>query len=346
MGRIIEAAPDHLVEDGNIFSGAFSEPVRDVNLLDAERYAAARPFWRMRMKEWCGIGFTHPDWYLSVMIQDAKYLGSGAVFVYNRHTREFFQRGWNGPGRSVKVPANQYSGIASATRRGFRLEFEHSLDAGRHDIHIDVAATRRHPAIKADLVLREDFDLMQPLVASLPVRRMHHAYTHKGLMSVDGLLRVGGEMARFEPARDVANMDEHKAIYPYHTRWIWGSFGARAADGAFIGVNLADHVFSDQERSNENCIWIGKELLLLGAVHWDMNPDRPLETWGVRDDDARVDLEFHPEGKYAQKANLLVAGIDYYQMCGTWTGRIRPPSGDVIEVPSYFGVAERMNTRF
>ncbi len=346
MERIIEAAPEHLVEDGRVFCGAFDRPIRDVNLLDDRRYAGARAFWRMRMKEWCGIGFTHPDWYLSVMIQDARYLGSAMVYAYNRHTRQFFQAGWTGPGRAVKVAAQQYSGIASARKYGFLLEFEHSLDTGRHDIRIDVAAGRRHPAIKADLVLREDFDLMQPLVASLPVRSMQHAYTHKGLMGIEGIMRVGGEIVRFDPARDTANMDEHKAIYPYHTKWLWGSFGARTEDGGFLGVNLADHVFKDQERNNENCVWVGSRMLLLGAVHWDMKPAAPFDVWKVRDDDERVDLEFHPEGRFVQKANLVVAGIDYYQMFGTWTGVLRDGSGWEYGVQSLFGVAEKMDTRF
>lgn len=346
MERIIEAAPEHLVEDGHIFSGAFNQPVRDVNLLDADWYRAARPFWRMRLKEWCGIGFTHPDWYLSVMIQDAKYLGSAAVFVYNRQTREFHQVAWSGPGHAVDVAPQQYDGRAFAGKHGFRMEFIHRLDEGRHDIHIDVSASRRHPAIKADLVLREDFDLMQPLVVSLPVGERHHAYTHKALMSIDGLLRVDGDTVRFDPARDVANMDEHKALYPYHTKWLWGSFGARLEDGRFIGVNLADHMFKDQHRNNENCVWIGNELFLLGMVHYDMNPAKPFDVWTIRDDDERVDLQFHPEGRFVQKANLLVAGIDYFQMCGTWTGVVREPSGLTHQIPSFFGVAERMDTRF
>ena len=346
MARIIETTPERLVDEGRIMNGAFRQPLRDVNLLDADVYQKTPAFWRMRFKEWCGMGFVHPDWYLSVMIQDAKYLGSGVVYVFNRHTREFFQAGWTGPFRAVKVAANQYSGQALAKRRGFVLRFDHSLDQRRHDIHIDAAATRRHPAIKADLVLREDFESMQPLVVSLPVDRTHHAYTHKGLMSVEGLLNVGGQIARFIPERDVGNMDEHKAIYPYHTRWLWGSFGARMDDGGFVGVNLADHVFADQERNNENCVWLGSELLLLGAVRWEMNPVKPFNPWGVRDTEGRVELEFRPEGRFVQKANLLFARIDYYQMFGTWSGLIRDASGKTVEIPPSFGVAERMDTRF
>lgn len=348
MGRMVVQAPDRLVSDGTVVSGTFRTPVRDVNIADAmaPRGTAARAFWNMRVKEWCGIGFVHPDWYLSVMIQDAKYVSSGVVYLWDRNRLKYFRHGWSAAGTAVRLAANQYDGACSAKRRGFRLEFEHRLDRGLHYVHIDVAQTRSAPAVKAELILHEDLSQITPLVASLPVDRHHHAYTHKAPMGIEGWMTVGDARVVFDPDRDTANMDEHKAIYPYRTGWLWGSFTGRDSQGRIFGVNLADHVFADQDFNNENCVWLGSEILLLGSVQYRMDPLRPFDVWGIGDQIGTVDLQFHPAGRFVQKANLLVAGIDYYQMFGTWRGVVRGPDGLLHDVPGLFGVAERMDTRF
>ncbi|HPV04912.1 MAG TPA: DUF2804 domain-containing protein [Myxococcota bacterium] len=348
MGRVVEEAPDRLVNGGKILSGVFRTPVRDVNILDAMAAEGtfARALLKMRMKEWCGIGFVHPDWYLSVMIQDAKYVSSGMVYLWDRNRLKYFRHGWSAAGTAVSLAANQYDGECSAKRRGFSLEFEHRLDRGLHHIRIDVAATRSAPAVKAELRLHEDLSTVTPLVASLHIDSRHHAYTHKAPMGIEGWMTVGDTRVIFEPDRDTANMDEHKAIYPYRTHWLWGSFAGRDSQGRLFGVNLADHVFADQETNNENCVWLGGDIRLPGRIEYQMDPSRPFDVWRIDDRTGTVDLQFHPAGRFVQKANLLVAGIDYYQMFGSWRGVVQGPDGMMHDVPGLFGVAERMDTRF
>jgi hypothetical protein len=183
-------------------------------------------------------------------------------------------------------------------------------------------------------------------VASLPVDERHHAYTHKAPMAISGRMTIDGVEVVFDPARDTANMDEHKAIYPYHTKWFWGSFTGRDPAGRYFGVNLADHVFRNQHENSENCVWIDGGLMLPGAVKYDVDLADPFRPWKVRDEDGLIDLEFRPSGRFVQKANLVVAGIDYYQMFGTWHGTVKDAAGGLRPVDGYFGVAEHMDTRF
>lgn len=346
MARTIGKAPGSIVENRRLNAGHFDEPVRNVNLADLSACPFRRAFRYMRMKEWCGIGFVHPRWYLSVMIQDAKYLSSGFVYLWDRENRRFFQHGWNAPGRTVTVAANQWQGYSLAKRPGFLMKFDHDLGNGQHAIHIDVAKTARAPAIKADLILHEDLSQVAPLVACLPIDDFHQAYTHKAPMGISGVMEVDGHRFDWVAKRDTANMDEHKAVYPYHTKWYWGSFAGRDASGRYFGVNLADHMFRDQENSSENCVWLGNRIELPGRIRYDVDVNDPFRPWKITDDKGLIDLEFRPEGRFVQRANLIVAGIDYFQMFGAWHGKVVAADGQPRPVDGMFGVAEKMDTRF
>ena len=52
-------------------------------------------------------------------------------------------------------------------------------------------------------------------------------YTHKALFPVSGAYVVGDRSYIFDPARDLAIIDEHKSFFPYVTRWLWGTLARR-----------------------------------------------------------------------------------------------------------------------
>ena len=346
MNRTVTQVPESIVEGGILKAGLFDAPVRDVNLVDLTACPIKRKIRFSRMKEWCGIGFVHPRWYLSVMIQDAKYVSSGMVYLWDRENQRYYEHGWTVPGRAVTVAANQWDGFCLAERRGFLMKFEHDLTNGKHRIFIDVDKTGKAPAMRADLTLHEDLAQVSPLVACLPIDEFHQVYTHKAPMGVSGALEVDGVHFDWEPGRDTANMDEHKAVYPYHSKWYWGSFAGRDDSGRCFGVNLADQMFCDQETNNENCLWLGDRLVGLGRIMYDVDVADPFKAWKIRDGGGQVDLEFRPQGRFVKRARLVVAGIDYYQMFGTWHGSVMAPDEERRPVDGLFGVAERMDARF
>ncbi|MCL2420152.1 MAG: DUF2804 domain-containing protein, partial [Conexibacteraceae bacterium] len=82
------------------------------------------------------------------------------------------------------------------------------------------AANDKAPAIRADLTLHADRASAPLSVSSrLPGGKL---YTHKALFPVSGTYSVGGANVEFDPARDLAVIDEHKSFFPYRTDWLWG----------------------------------------------------------------------------------------------------------------------------
>ncbi len=154
-----------------------------------------------------------------------------------------------------------------------------------------------------------------------------------------GALEVGGERVEFKPDRDVGLLDFHKAYYPRRTFWKWATFATIDAAGSLLGVNLTHNVIQDDTRNNENCIWHGNHLSLVGAARFDIPKDR-MQPWRIRTDDAAVDLELIPQGRRREKVNLGFVKSAYDQPYGLYSGTLLDSEGVRHRVEKVFGLAE------
>lgn len=344
----IEPSPPAIVEDGCLQLGAFELPLRTMNLLDADILGGPqRRRWRdFRLKEWVGWGIDTPDIYFSMIIQDTKYLASSAFYAYLKMEQRYFEHSRPVFDRKIRVADTMYNDSCLIDKPGYRISFEHRLDDGRHLMEIEIDARKKAPAVEARIELFEDCRAVRPLVVSLPMKPHHYIYTHKIPMPAKGYIEVGGTRYELKPERDLANIDEHKGFYPYKTYWRWGTFAAYDKAGRVVAVNLSDQDTTDHHRYNENCIWLGDSLSLLGQVFLEFDERNPGKPWTIHDDAGRVELEFFPEGRKVEKLNLLLVGVDYFQNFGKYRGFLIDDHGAKHEVKHYYGVAERMDTRF
>jgi hypothetical protein len=350
MDRKLEKAPGSIVSGGRINYGFFDRPARCMNLSDARPGGplAFRPLRESRLKEWLGFVIEPPGWMFTVFLQDAKYLGSANVYAVNIETGENFRWMKSAPGRSARLCSSQYDGVSGYHSRGFHVEARGLIDAGRHEISVDIKGSAAAPAVSMEVVVQEDFSQIQPLTACFPLRDEGcFIYTHKAAMPAGGVARVGNRRIELVPERDIAIMDEHKSVFPRRTVWRWATFAFRDSSGAIVGLNIGDHETADNKRvNNENCVWKGNTISFLGAAKFEMDPKRRMKPWRISDESGRADVEFMPMFDKHEKFVLPGAGIDYFQPAGRFNGHITADSGKRIEVDNIFGVAEMMDARF
>ena len=94
--REMKPTPQRMVVDGQVAEfGTFSEPFREVNLLDVDLEIKGRKVPRMvmdfRLKEWEHFGIITDDYYFGMVIFDAKFMGTSFFYVYDRKTVAFFE---------------------------------------------------------------------------------------------------------------------------------------------------------------------------------------------------------------------------------------------------------------
>jgi len=339
MGGLLDT-PEKAVVNGQVQVGRFARPFRELNLLDAQcgipRLFGLRG---LRLKEWVHVALVHRDWYLSMAAVDAGFLVTSWLHLFDRRSRKAFEHVRKLPPGRFRAPANVLDHSAKIETRGYRVLVHNHLERQEHRFEIEVRGKRSLPAVSGTLTLHEDPARTQPLVALLPLGPNRPMFTHKSACPASGALDIGGERVEITPERDVGLLDYHKAYYPRKTFWRWATFGTIDAAGKLLGVNLTHNVIGDDARWNENCIWHGNALSLVGAARFDI-PKDPMRPWKVRTEDGAVDLDLTPQGLRRERVNLGLAGSAYDQPYGLYSGTLVDSAGVTHAVKDAFGVAE------
>ena len=339
MDRLLDT-PDRAVADGQVQFGRFARPFRELNLLDAQcgvpRFCGLR---RLRLKEWVHFALVHPDWYLSMAIVDAGFLVTSWLHLFDRRNRKAFEHVRKLPPCMFRAPANVWDHSAEIKTPGYRVHVHNHLERQVHRLQIEVREERSLPAVAGTVLLHEDPARTQPLVALLPLGPKRPMFTHKSACPAGGVLEIGGERVEFTPNRDVGLLDFHKAYYPRNTFWRWATFATIDATGNLLGVNLTHNVIEDDTRFNENCIWHGNSISLVGAARFDI-PRDPMQPWTIRTADGAVALELTPQGLRRERVNLGLVRSAYNQPYGLYSGTLVDSGGRRHAVDKAFGLAE------
>ena len=274
---------------------------------------------RLRLKEWIGFTLIHPDLNCSLVMQDAHYLASSEIYTFDRRRDHLHEHASNARGGSPTLPRELFGSQCVYARPGYEVVYAFGAERGTHRISLDIAATRRGPAMHGELTL-DGTGAPPPLSVSsrLPGGAI---YTHKRLYPASGSIRVGDSEFVFNPARDLAILDEHRSFLPYQTRWLWGTFAHIGLDGP-VGANFISRARGAAE-PEESCIWAPHAAEPIDDVSFAPQSADPLSPWRVWSADGRLDVIFEPDGRKNVKHQLLIAAIDYFQLFGRYTGTLR-----------------------
>jgi len=339
MARLQEP-PERAVLDGKAQFGRYGQPFRDLNLIEADcgipRLFGLR---RLRLKQWVHIAVVHHEWYLSLALVDLGFLGTSWLHLFNRRTGQAFEHTRKLPPGRLRTPENVWDHSGQIDTRGYRVRAHDHLHQQVHRFEIDVKAKGPLLAVAGTVTLHEVPARTQPLVVLLPLGPNRPMFSHKSACPVSGALDIGGEKVEFAPDRHTGLLDYHKAFYPRNTFWRWATFATIDSAGRLLGVNLTHNVIKDDTRFNENCIWHGNRLTLLGAARFDIPKDR-MQPWRIRSEDGRVDLELVPQGRRRESVNLGLVKSAYDQPYGLYSGTLTDSEGVRHHVEKAFGLAE------
>jgi len=288
-----------------------------VNYLD-EFKDIRRVFENFRTKEWAGFAIIHPDFYSAMILQDAKYVKSSEIHVYDLATRKLNNHSRTGGGPGFRLTDDLLHSSIHFKTKGYYIGYTFTDAAVKIDI--DIVATAAAKSFKGELIL-DATRQSNPLVVSTQLSSTGRMYTNKIIYPAAGYLKVGDRCYDFDPQRDLLILDEHKSRLPYQTRWTWGTF-ALPVDGSIIGANFAARPqLSGQEE--ESCIWTPGRVEALSDIHFDKASDSDHSTWHIYSADGRLDVLFTPEGQKKVRHNFGIAGINYLQLYGTYKGILR-----------------------
>ena len=338
-------APDRLVDDdGQVTYGVFDGPLRRIDLDCARIHKRRLPLWRarsrFRLKEWQHFTLDLPGFFGTFAIVDSKFLKVSWFHGVERPGGEGFEHGRKGPLLKTRLARELFDDHTRVRARGYRIEVHNNLDAGEHRIVVDIAREGDRPAIRGELRCLHDRSRVTPMVVVLEVGPNRGMYSHKVPLPLVGDLQVGDRTFRASAKDSQAILDIHKAHYPRHTWWNWATCAGRDTEGRLVGLNLTHNVARDEERLNENGLWIDGELHHLGPARFEFDKQRVLEPWRLTTTDGAVDVRFEPEGERCDDIDIGPIRSVFHQPLGRFNGTVTLPGGDVVTLEDLYGVCE------
>ena len=342
------AAPDALVHEGTITYGSWPGIPGEANLIDAARpyhYPVPRFLKRLRLKEWRAIQAGDREWFLCAVLYDAKFMSMASIDLWDRVNKKKYGFRNIFPGSRFSMPSNL--GFAETHANSGSSSISIGLDPKAGVLRLMASSRPRSTGADA-FTLDLDFDISEgasaPFSVCHPLGLNRAMYSTKILMPCSGTLSVDGREHKFESTSASGAFDDHKGYYPYrlHYDWVTG-FGMDGA-GRRIGFNLTDNQVKDQVRYNENRLWVGNDIYPLPPVKIT-RPYGVESPWNIQDTEGMVDLVFQPEVSHDIQIKLGIAEIDYAGPFGRYEGKLRTPSGEVINASILYGMGEDKSVR-
>lgn len=310
--------PARIVEGGRVaafgtFAGVIAHP-------DLESHRPWGPLSFLRLKRWHHLAVVHPEVGLTLALVDAGIQRLGWLQGIDRRTGRVVERARQSPLLDVRVGAALGDDRSWLRARGLRLEWHAHLDAGRHEL------TAEGDGVSARLVLHAG--AATPLEVVLPVGRGRAMWSHKVPLPAEGEVTVGDRRVVLDPAHTTAILDLHKAHYPHHTFWRWGTFAEVDGRGRRLAVNLT-HNLVDADGMHENAVWVDGALSLLARPDFRVQDD----PWSAAGDGYA--LAFRGDGERREDLNLGLVVSRFRQRFGRWTGTVAGR-----EVADAWGLAE------
>lgn len=345
--RPLLPTPPALVTNGSFQLGTYKQPFAWVNPLDAQLAWLPSPRLKhLRLKEWQHFALVNDDFYLSLALFDAKLLSLAQVCVYDRRAgHTIFHERKILPGRFPRLPHTLWNDTAHFSSPSFSLSFRNHLNQGTHTISFDIAAKAKLPAVKGSFTCFEPLDDIEPIVVCLPFQQGRAMYSHKCVIPAQGTLQLGERTIDFPKDRSYGLVDIHKGYYPFVMKWHWATAGGHLSDGTLIGFNLTDNQVEQQDRYNENCLWIDGKLRLLPPVRFSQISAQVDTPWLIQDELGMLKLRFQPEVFRFVNLNALILESRYQAPFGTFHGWIKDAQGHPLPIEGLFGMCENFYLR-
>jgi len=334
-------APDLLYENSHFSFGKWRGIPGRANLLDAEKPYSCfllNLFKSARLKEWQAMQIGDSEWFLFVVIYNAKMLTMASIDLWDRKNHRQYSFRNMSLGSRVKFGDSLYSSDVTFVNADSSLAIYIHPEVG--ELRLEASCTPRNKTpIMLDIVTSLANDECLPFSVCLPLAKERALYSTKVLMHCSGKVQAGEASHVFSFSDSAAVLDDHKGYYPYHLHYDWVTAFGILPDKRMAGFNLTDNQVRDQKTYNENRLWLGSEIYPLPPIKIT-HPYGREGSWIIQDTEGMVDLTFYPENHHNIELKLGLAEVDYDGPFGHFEGTVRSPAGDEIDASLLYGMGE------
>lgn len=336
--RVPVKAPAQLVTNGQADFGTYEGPIPDINLLDSKKPCGfLMPDFMIpsRLTVWEAFEISLDE---GLLVSAAYNMGGSigfSIFVwYDKNTKKVSHWMNPVPGAFAHVAPNL---IDSKTVLKTPLSvFEINNEFQNHKCKAYGKSVNLKGKIEFDMEIE---GISPPSVVNIPFAKNKSLYSQKEFFTAKGTLNVNGKKYKTNEHSTVI-IDDHKGFYPFHAHYDWlTSMGYTKNNGKvkYLGFNLTRNQSTDQEKFNENLLWVDDKAFALPPVTFK---HKGKHTWIVKDKYGNVDITFKISKIFTMGIPVL---LDYSLPFGTLTGYIKA-DGKKYNFDGMYGIGEDKTT--
>ncbi len=340
--------PRNMVENGKCVFGTFDKEFETMDLLHINNPTEAPNFLnRFKYTAWEAIEVHLEEGVLLAACCDMGIFGQILNIFYDKRKKKVYSWGTKVPSKNATVAEHLLNGsVTSSAAKTLSFLCTNNFQDGKCALEGWMEGN--------DGRIEYNFQLdriSKPSVVSIPFAdpavRHRPLYSQKDFFRCSGWLKFNGETFHTTEG-STAIVDDHKGYYPRHAHYDWvTTMGINETDGEkkWFAFNLTRNQSVDQDRYNENLIWLENETSLLPPVTFTRDvPTLDFKdgaTWKIQDEHDMVNVTFHVYDIFRMIMHAKpIANIEYFVVFGELEGYVRDESGKKFILDGMLGMGE------
>lgn len=357
--------PESMVDENGICAfGTFDKEFEKMDLVKLKNPTSLpNCFNRLKLTLWEATEVHLKNGVLLAVVCDMGIFGKTLNVFYDKRTKKVYCWDTNLKSKDTVIAPNLINGaVAEGETPVSHVRYVNDFQDGKchlkgqHTGKCLITVPQKDKTIVAaikenygEATIEYDFTLTRlskPCVASIPFGKNRPLYSQKDFFKAEGRLVINGE-EMLTDEDSAAIVDDHRGYYPRHAHYDWvTTMGKRNVDGEekWLAFNLTRNQSIDQEKYNENILWLEGKTSILPPITFTRNPEskdfKDYSEWIVKDEHDMVNLKFKVYNMNPMIMHALVVNIDYYVAYGELEGYIRDEDGKKYVLDGMLGMGE------
>lgn len=357
--------PESMVDENGICAfGTFDKEFEKMDLVKLKNPTSLpNCFNRLKLTLWEATEVHLKNGVLLAVVCDMGIFGKTLNVFYDKRTKKVYCWDTNLKSKDTVIAPNLINGaVAEGKTPVSHVRYVNDFQDGKchlkgqHTGKCLITVPQKDKTIVAaikenygEATIEYDFTLTRlskPCVASIPFGKNRPLYSQKDFFKAEGRLVINGE-EMLTDEDSAAIVDDHRGYYPRHAHYDWvTTMGKCNVDGEekWLAFNLTRNQSADQEKYNENILWLEGKTSILPPITFTRNPEskdfKDYSEWIVKDEHDMVNLKFKVYNMNPMIMHALVVNIDYYVAYGELEGYIRDEDGKKYVLDGMLGMGE------
>lgn len=357
--------PESMVDENGICAfGTFDKEFEKMDLVKLKNPTSLpNCFNRLKLTLWEATEVHLKNGVLLAVVCDMGIFGKTLNVFYDKRTKKVYCWDTNLKSKDTVIAPNLINGaVAEGKTPVSHVRYVNDFQDGKchlkgqHTGKCLITVPQKDKTIVAaikenygEATIEYDFTLTRlskPCVASIPFGKNRPLYSQKDFFKAEGRLVINGE-EMLTDEDSAAIVDDHRGYYPRHAHYDWvTTMGKCNVDGEekWLAFNLTRNQSVDQEKYNENILWLEGKTSILPPITFTRNPEskdfKDYSEWIVKDEHDMVNLKFKVYNMNPMIMHALVVNIDYYVAYGALEGYIRDEDGKKYVLDGMIGMGE------